>query len=162
MMMIDTPGHNCFTTMRYVGTLVSNMVIIVIDINKGVEKETIECLKFVRKYHGTNFLIALSKLDKMYGWKTSEIRPCSLKLALDNNMHLSSEIKSKVDKIICDLAMHEINACMYDNNKDIKTFVSMVPMSANTGEGVSDLIILISKMIERSTKELLEKPIAQY
>ena len=34
LIMIDTPGHECFSSMRYIGSLVSHLVIIVVDIIK--------------------------------------------------------------------------------------------------------------------------------
>lgn len=158
MIMIDTPGHNCFTTMRQVGALISNLVIVVVDIVKGLEHETINCLKFVRDNHGANFVIALNKLDKIYGWNST--RGGILREGLKKNKHI--EIKNNINKIVCQLAELEINACAYYENKDIKTYVSMIPISASTGEGVADLIALISKMMEFETKKVIDSPIAKY
>jgi len=158
MIMVDTPGHDCFTTMRHVGAIISNLVIVVIDINKGLEKETINCLNFVRDHHGTKFVIVLNKLDKIYGWESCNGAP--LKQALEHNKALNGEIMHKINNIICQLAELKINACAYYENKDVKTFVSMVPLSASSGEGIPDLIMLISKMMEIESKRAMENPLS--
>ena len=53
-----------------------------------------------------------------------------------------------------DLAENEINAELYYKNKDPKTFHNIVPISAQTGEGLPDLIALISKRFK--TKKMTE------
>lgn len=160
LIMIDTPGHSNFTTMRQVGAVISNLVIVVVDINKGLEEETKRCLRFVKENHDTNFVIALNKLDRVYGWKPTENAP--LKRAFNKNKEVMETVKDNINRIICQLAELEINACAYYDNKDLSTFVSMIPISAQTGEGIPDLILVISKMMVRATKKLEEKPISQY
>lgn len=160
LIMIDTPGHSNFTTMRQVGAVISNLVIVVVDINKGLEEETKRCLKFVKENHDTNFVIALNKLDRTYGWNPTENAP--LKRAFNKNKAVMDTVKDNINRIICQLAELEINACAYYDNKDLSTFVSMIPLSAQTGEGIPDLILVISKMMVRATKKLEEKPISQY
>jgi translation initiation factor 5B len=160
LIMIDTPGHSNFTTMRQVGAVISNLVIVVVDINKGLEEETKRCLRFVKDNHDTNFVIALNKLDRIYGWKSIDNAP--LKKTFNKNKEVMDTVKGNIDRIICQLAELEINACAYYDNKDLSTFVSMIPLSAQTGEGIPDLILVISKMMVRATKKLEEKPISRY
>lgn len=160
LIMIDTPGHSNFTTMRQVGAVISNLVIVVVDINKGLEEETKRCLRFVKENHDTNFVIALNKLDRTYGWKPTDNAP--LKKAFNKNKEVMETVKDNINRIICQLAELEINACAYYDNKDLSTFVSMIPISAQTGEGIPDLILVISKMMVRATKKLEENPISQY
>lgn len=158
MIIIDTPGHSCFTTMRQVGAIISNLVIVIVDIIKGLEEETINCLKFVKEHHGSNFVIALNKLDKISEWKSTQggiFSEC-----LKKNKQI--DIKPYINNIICQLAKLEINACLYYENRDINTYVSMVPISASTGEGVGDLIALISKIMEFETKKIITSSIAKY
>lgn len=160
MVMIDTPGHDCFTTMRYVGAIVSHVVILIVDITSGLEKETINCLNFIKKYHNSNFIIAVNKLDKINGWQS--VPNASLKKTLDKNKKIIPLLKSYIDKIICELACQGINACLYYDNKDINTYVSMVPISASTGEGIPDLIVLMSKMVDKTKKNIMANPIVNY
>ena len=49
LIIIDTPGHECFTTMRMVGSKISHLAILLIDIVKGLEKSTIESINILKK-----------------------------------------------------------------------------------------------------------------
>jgi translation initiation factor 5B len=162
MIMIDTPGHECFSTMRYVGAIISNVIVVAVDINKGLEKETIDCLKFVNEHCDMNFVIALNKLDKIDGWKQIPNAPLRKALNKNKSSRVSSDMKTKVNRIICQLAELEINACLYYENKNVKEFISMVPISANSGEGVSDLILLISKMMEIEANKIMESEYSRH
>ena len=44
LLMIDTPGHECFDMIRAVALKVADIVILVIDILKGIEKQTINTI----------------------------------------------------------------------------------------------------------------------
>lgn len=154
MTIIDTPGHNCFSVMRKIGIDVADVILIIIDITKGVEEETKKCLELVSdiiddkingKPNNKQIIFVLNKLDRIYKWKS--IQNSTLKKSLETNKKIISELKSASDKIIYQLACLGINACLYYENKDIKNFMSMVPVSSLTGEGVPDLILLISKLV---------------
>jgi translation initiation factor 5B len=45
-----------------------------------------------------------------------------------------------------------INAALFYDNTDYKRIVSLVPISAITGEGISDLLQLVSKLTSMSNK----------
>lgn len=160
LVLIDTPGHNNFTTMRQIGTIISNLVIFVLDVSKGLEEDIKQCIKFVNDLHATNFIIVLNKIDKINGW--CSIENASLKKTFKKNANLVDTLNDNINRIICQLAELEINACAYYNNRDPLTFVSMVPMSAKSGEGVQDLIQLISQMMARISAQHQLDPLSKY
>jgi len=144
LLIIDTPGHDCFTQMRLIGIKVSHLPIIVVDIIKGLEKQTIQCIELLIKYD-KQFIIALNKLDRIYGWKTTKNK--NLKDVFANqNKNTLSLMKTYSDKIMYQVSELGLNACLYYENSDPKNNISMVPVSAKTGEGISDLIVLVSKL----------------
>ena len=59
---IDTPGHSAFTAMRSRGAKVTDIVVILVSADDGVQPQTIEALNHA-KVAGTPFLIAVSKID---------------------------------------------------------------------------------------------------
>jgi translation initiation factor 5B len=154
LIFIDTPGHEYFSQMRTVTSSISHLVIVMIDIIKGIEPTHIEILKYLRESH-IDFIIVLNKMDKIFDWI------CKEKQSLKNTFKTQKKevivkLNNYANNIICQLAEHEINACLYYNNTDYKTFISMVPLSSKSGEGISDLLIVISKLIEKKAK-LFEK-----
>lgn len=153
LLVLDTPGHDCFTQMRLIGIKVSHLPVLIIDIIKGIEKQTRQCIELLVKYK-IHFMIALNKLDKIRGWKSSGSK--SLKISFskqDKSVILS--LKDYANKIIYQLAEFDINAALYYENSDPKNIISMVPISAKTREGLADLMVLISKLTTNNLSRAL-------
>ena len=156
MLLLDTPGHNCYSHMRVIGMESSDLVVVVIDIMKGLEKETINCLNLLLEQH-IPFIIALNKIDRINDFK--DLGCVNLQKSLKaQDKFVLDQIKILSNKIICELASvgDGINGALYYENKNAKEFISMVPLSAKTGAGVPDLITLIVTMTEK-TAELKKK-----
>ena len=66
--MIDTPGHEVFTNLRTRGGSAADISILVVDVNKGIEPQTIESLTIL-KNRQVPFILALNKIDMISGWK---------------------------------------------------------------------------------------------
>jgi translation initiation factor 5B len=135
--------------MRIVGMEVSDLVIVVVDVLKGLEKETINCLKLLQEQQ-IPFVIALNKIDRINGFK--DLGPVPLQKCFKGQEKFYMEqLKSLTDKIICGLAMvgDGINASLYYENKNIKEYVSMIPVSARMGTGVADLVMLVVSLAEK-------------
>lgn len=161
LLMIDTPGHDCFSQMRTIGVKVCHLAIVVVDLIKGLEKQTIQCIELLKSTK-TPFIIALNKLDKIDGWKKTNL--LSLNSCLkEQSKHATERLKQYTNKIIAQLAKLEINGLLYYENKNVDEFISMVPVSALTNEGLADLIVLISKLTTRNFKKTLnDNPLFKY
>jgi len=161
LLMIDTPGHDCFTQMRMIGVKVCQLAVVVVDIIKGLEKQTIQCIELLKSFK-TPFIIALNKLDKIHGWKNTSAH--SLKNCLmTQNKDILTLFKQYTNKLISQLANLGLNGCLYYENKNVDEYVSMVPVSALTGDGIPDLIVLISKITARNFKrQINENPLFKY
>jgi len=164
LLMIDTPGHECFDTIRGVAAMVSDVVILIIDMIKGIEKQTIHIISLLKK-HDVPFIICLNKMDRIFGWIKPTSNPTKLNTdkseSTQTGLNLSCVIKRMitagihdnykdyVKKIQLQLYEYEINSELYYQNKQPREFYNIVPISAETGEGIPDLIMLISTLAER-------------
>ena len=59
---LDTPGHSAFSAMRKRGVNVTDIVLVIIAADDGVNKETKECIKLIRSSNITTIFV-LNKID---------------------------------------------------------------------------------------------------
>lgn len=157
IILIDTPGHEYFESMRKVTSYTSHFVIIVVDIISGLEKTHKDIIKFL-KANSIDFIVVLNKIDRISAWKS--IQNATLKNTFANQKNDTLKLLNDyILNLICQFAELEVNAQVYYSNKDYKNYVSMVPISAKTGEGITDLLFLISKLYTKKEKILADKNI---
>lgn len=141
-LIIDTPGHDSFEHLRELGAQVCNFVILMIDINESLKQQTIKAIQIVKK-NRIPFVVALNKVDRIFDWKSPDI-PTNFKRILDSQSHDTQRyFYERMDELNCQMAENSFNSCLYFNNDDPKKVVSMVPVSARTGDGIPDLLNLV-------------------
>jgi translation initiation factor 5B len=155
IMFIDTPGHECFTNQRMCGVNISDIIVIVVDIFKGIEKQTVECIEMLKKTK-TPFLVAANKLDKIYGWTNDNQEMSILKTSLKMQ---TKKVKNDVNDLLATLelnfAENGLNAKRYFDNKNMREYISIVPISAKNGDGLPDLLALINMLSSKYLKKKL-------
>ncbi|GMM34914.1 translation initiation factor eIF5B [Saccharomycopsis crataegensis] len=154
LLIIDTPGHESFTNLRSRGSSLCNIAILVIDIMHGLEQQTIESIRLLRDRKAP-FIVALNKIDRLYGWEVSKDNSFRDSFA-QQTQAVKSEFEDRLSKIKVQLAEQGLNSELYFQNKNMAKFVSIVPTSAVTGEGVPDLLwLLLELTTKRMSKQLM-------
>ena len=138
--------------MRSRGSSLCDIAILVIDLMHGLEQQTIESINLLKR-NRTPFIVALNKVDRLYGWKKLPDGPIrdALELQDENTM---AEFKDRSERAIVQLMELGLNAKLYWENDDLGGTVSLVPTSAHSGEGVPDLLRML---ITLSQDRLYEK-----
>src|SRR3989338_7942663 len=147
LLMIDTPGHESFSNMRARGSSICDIAILVVDIMHGLEQQTIESLKLLREKK-IPFIVALNKIDLVYEWKSTNFSHINASLKNQKKNSLQ-EFENRTNNIVMQLAENGFNAVLYYKNKQFTNYVSLVPVSAHTGEGIPDLMTLIVQLSQK-------------
>lgn len=147
ILFIDTPGHEAFVNLRRRGGSIADFAILVIDLLKGVEPQTVESLDILRARR-TPFLIAANKVDLLPGW-----RPQGVLSVLQSLSKQDDRVKRSLDehlyRIIGDLSTMGFRSDRFDRLTDFRRNVAIVPVSALTGEGVSELIAVLIGLVQQ-------------
>ena len=141
LLMIDTPGHEAFSNLRSRGTKLCDIAFIIIDLMHGIEPQTIESINILKE-NEIPFIIALNKVDRLFGWTSVPNR--MIRDSLSVNHTCVSEFKNRLDGIILQINQLGINAKLFWENDSLEDTVSICPISAKTGEGVGDLLELLA------------------
>lgn len=154
LLIIDTPGHESFSNLRSRGSSLCNIAILVIDIMHGLEQQTIESLKLLRD-RKTPFIVALNKIDRLYDWSATPNNSFRDSFSRQSKA-VQGEFFTRYEQIKLALAEQGLNSELYFENKNMSKYVSIVPTSAVTGEGVPDLLWLLLELTQkRMSKQLM-------
>lgn len=154
LLFIDTPGHHAFTTLRARGGALADMAILVVDINQGFQPQTIEALQILRNCK-TPFVIAATKIDRVHGWRVNENESFLSSFAKQND-RVKGDIETKTYEIVGKLSDLEFSADRFDRVSDFQRNLAIVPLSAHTGEGIPDLLLVMIGLSQRYMGEALK------
>ncbi|RSL41553.1 hypothetical protein CEP53_012689 [Fusarium sp. AF-6] len=146
LLVIDTPGHESFSNLRSRGSSLCNIAILVVDIMHGLEPQTLESMRMLRE-RKTPFIVALNKIDRLYGWKKVDNNGFQDSLALQSKA-VRNEFETRLEKTKIAFAEQGFNSELFYQNKSMSKYVSLVPTSAHTGEGVPDMLKLIVQLTQ--------------
>ncbi|KAJ4165349.1 hypothetical protein LMH87_006983 [Akanthomyces muscarius] len=154
LLVIDTPGHESFSNLRSRGSSLCNIAILVVDIMHGLEPQTLESMRLLRE-RKTPFIVALNKIDRLFGWKKIDNNGFQESLQLQNKA-VHNEFDKRLSETKLAFAEQGFNAELFYENPSMSKNVSLVPTSAHTGEGIPDMLKLIIQLTqERMTNALM-------
>ncbi|THU73704.1 hypothetical protein C4D60_Mb04t25690 [Musa balbisiana] len=153
LLVIDTPGHESFTNLRSRGSSLCDIAILVVDIMHGLEPQTIESINLL-KSRNAEFIVALNKVDRLYGWKSCPNAPIVKALRQQSN-DVKNEFNMRLTQIITQFKEQGLNTALYYKNKEMGETFNIVPTSAISGEGIADLLLLLVQWAQKTMEEKL-------
>lgn len=153
-LLIDTPGHAAFSNLRKRGGSLADLAVLVIDLNEGIKPQTAEVIQIL-KHNKTPFLIALNKIDNISGWRTD--KDLGLKESIESQ---KENVKQVFDErymtLIGSLNSHGFDADLYYNIDDFSKKIALIPTSADTHQGIPELIMMLCGLSQKYLGDKLE------
>ncbi len=140
LLFIDTPGHHAFASLRKRGSALADVAVLVVDVMEGFQPQTYESLNIL-KLLKTPFVVALNKIDRISGWNSVN-KPFIINYK-DQPDYARNELDARIYDMVGDLYDKGFSSDKYDQIRDFSKTVGIVPLSAQTGEGIADLLLVL-------------------
>ncbi len=154
LLFIDTPGHEAFTTLRKRGGSIADLAVLVVDIIEGLQPQTEESILFLKEFK-TPFIVALNKIDRIMGWV-----PEPSKSFLDSYNEQANDVQQRFEdkfyELVGQFGSKNFNTERYDRVTDFTKQISIVPVSAATGEGIPDLLMMLVGLAQKYLKDQIK------
>ncbi len=154
LLVIDTPGHEVFANLRIRGGSAADIAIVVVDVNKGFEPQTIESIEILKRRR-VPFVVALNKVDMVAGWRTftrfisEDVRK--------QEVGVQTLLDEKVYAVLGTLSRLGYPSEAFWRVKDFTKEVAMVPVSAKTGVGIPELLAVLVGLTQQYMAKRLER-----
>lgn len=153
LLFIDTPGHAAFTNLRKRGGSIADLAILVVDSTQGFQPQTIEAINILKTYK-TPFIVALNKIDKTNEWNS--VTGSFLDNEKNQTIAAQNALDEKLYQIVANLYNYGFEAERFDRITDFKKQVAIVPISAIVGEGIPEILMMLTGLSQKFLKDELE------
>jgi len=147
LLFIDTPGHHAFTTLRSRGGALADLAIVVLDINEGFKPQTYESLQILKRFK-TPFVVVANKIDRIGGWVSQKDLPFAATFKKQSEQ-VQYRLETKLYAIIGELYNQGFAAERYDRVTNFQNTLGVVPVSAVTGEGIPDVLMVLLGLTQK-------------
>jgi translation initiation factor 5B len=120
---------------------------------EGLQPQTIESLNILKETR-TPFVIAGNKVDRLHGWRCERGRSFIESFQAQRE-DVRALFEDRYWKTVGQFSEHGFNLERYDQIRDFRQNVALVPMSAKEGEGLQDLLAVTVGLAERFLEDRL-------
>ena len=150
LLVIDTPGHEVFSNLRLRGGSAADIAIVVVDVMKGLENQTLESIDIL-KQRRVPFVVALNKVDMIVGWKKGAQGPL-LQVMKEQPPAWNDEFEERLYNVVGGLSRLGFQSDAYYRVKDFRQQVSIIPVSARQGTGIPELLAMLIGLAQQFLK----------
>ena len=159
ILAIDSPGHAAFTNLRKRGGSLSDIAVLVVDINEGFKPQTLEALEILKQFK-TPFIVAANKIDLINGYQSRD------KILIQNineqNINVKKVLDGKVYRLVEKFYELGFESERFYRVTDFSKQIAIVPLSAKTGDGIPELLMMLvglaQKFLEKELQIEVDKP----
>ena len=155
LLVIDTPGHEVFANLRIRGGSAADLAIVVADVNKGFEAQTIESIEILRK-RKVPFVVAVNKIDMVTGWRKN-FSPFISEEMKKQDVNVLEILDTKIYNIVGSLSRLGYSSEAFWRVRDFTKELALVPVSAATGVGIPELLAVLVGLAQQFMGRRLER-----
>ncbi len=153
LLFIDTPGHAAFSSLRERGGSISDLAILVVDINEGFKDQTMEALQILKQFK-VPFVVAANKIDLIDGWVPQNSYSFSKSIAKQRE-DVVNLLDQKIYDLVYELSKFGFDSERFDRVNDYTKRIAIIPVSAKTGEGIAELLMILVGLAQKYLEENL-------
>ena len=154
LFFIDTPGHAAFTSLRKRGGALADLAVLILDVNDGFKPQTYEALNILKMYK-TPFIVVANKIDRLFGGEVHE--GASFRETFSNQAKsVQQDLDNKIYEIVGELHKEGFQSERFDRVSNFASQISIIPISAKTGEGVIEVLAMLLGLAQEYLTEQLE------
>ena len=153
LFFIDTPGHEAFTTLRKRGGALADLAVLIVDLNEGFKPQTFEALNILKMYK-TPFVVAANKIDKIYGWRVNK-RLTFTQSFKKQPINVQEKLDNQLYELVGVLHQEGFESERFDRVENFSRQISIIPISAKSGEGIPELLTMLLGLAQQYLKEQL-------
>ncbi len=154
LLFIDTPGHEAFANLRKRGGSIADIAVLVIDINQGVQPQTLESINLLKQYK-TPFVVAATKVDAISGWIKQE-NVCVSTSFSKQRQDVLQNLDQKIYELVGKLSELGLNSERFDRVNDFTKEILIIPVSARSREGLQELLLYVAGLAQKFLEKRLE------
>lgn len=155
LLVIDTPGHEVFANLRMRGGSAADLAIVVADVNKGFEAQTIESIEILRK-RKVPFVIAVNKIDMVTGWRKNYSQFITEEMK-KQDVNVLEILDTKIYNIVGSLSRLGYSSEAFWRVRDFTKELAIVPVSAVTGVGIPELLAVLVGLAQQFMGRRLQR-----
>lgn len=145
LLFIDTPGHESFSSLRIRGGSIADIAVLVIDVREGIMPQTRESLEVLKKFK-TPFVVAANKVDLVDGF--SGMKGAFIPSTKNIDQSRMEGLDNRLFQLSSQFYREGFSADRYDRISDFTKNIAIVPLSAKTGYGVPDLLMVLAGLAQ--------------
>ncbi len=150
LLMIDTPGHAVFSNLRLRGGSAADIAILVVDVLKGLENQTLESIDILKQRTGAFPGGAeQDRHDQRLEEGEQRATPDVMK---EQPPEWNDELEERLYNVVGGLSRLGFQSDAYYRVKDFRQQVSIVPVSARAHVGMPEMLAMLIGLAQQFLK----------
>jgi translation initiation factor 5B len=146
LLFIDTPGHNAFDNLRERGGSLADLVVLVMDINKGLQVQDIQTINILKMYK-VPFIVVANKIDLVSGFNRDDK---DILVCLNNqSKNVSEKLEELLYRIVGQLYDKGFAAERFDRVSDFTKQIAIIPANVSNDLGLPESILFLSVLSQK-------------